>query len=298
MSPSYTTFVDTSVIPSDVFTYRDNEFYSLVEKMAGPMEAQLLKIQSIRTINSFLRISDLFDVFSIDTQEINDVKRQLCFMLNDDNFIVKPGIKASLDYLRDLFHKKQKEISSSFYVNRSNSRNTSSTNRSETDATSQPPDSTTSSSNDANLDHRRLIIHGIDEWCSKNGRNLNLNDLQLAENIDYFITPPSDENRSGSIRCACRVSANLFKVGNHVQLSNYYRHLKKGKCSMLKSKFPSNSSGDRLGVDANQTTILTQSTSAERNETFTVPVSHPSSRSKQTTPLETSLYSKPKRRKK
>lgn len=175
------------------------------------MEAQLLKIQCIRTINSFLRINDVFDVFSIDSQEVNDMKRQICLILNDNNFIVKPGIRASLDYLRDLFHKKQKEMSSSLNVNRSNSRNTSSTNRSnppntsptnrsDTSATFQTPESTPSRSNDTDLDHRRLIIRGIDEWCSKNGRNLNLNDLQLAENIDYFITLPSDENRSGSIR--------------------------------------------------------------------------------------------------
>ena len=31
-------------------------------------------------------------------------------MLNDNTYIVKPGIKASFEYLRDLFLRKQKEM--------------------------------------------------------------------------------------------------------------------------------------------------------------------------------------------
>ena len=79
MSSSCTVFVDTSILPSDIFGYRDEEFYLIVDQLAGAKEAELLRKESVRTVNSFLGITDIFDFLTIDSEEINNVKRQIYF---------------------------------------------------------------------------------------------------------------------------------------------------------------------------------------------------------------------------
>ena len=116
-------FVDTSVLPLDILNYRDDEFYSIVNRLTGSEETELLRIQSIRSVNSFLRIINIFDVLNIDSEEINRIKKDVCFILNDNTYVIKPGIKASMDYLHDLFFRKQREISKNLnreYFNTSN----------------------------------------------------------------------------------------------------------------------------------------------------------------------------------
>ncbi|CAF3965388.1 unnamed protein product [Rotaria sordida] len=117
----------------------------------------------------------------------------------------------------------------------SNIDNTSSKITSSNVTTSHEPTTTVTSINV--IDYHSLIVNGINEWCLKNGRDLNLFDLKLIEGIDYLLTIPSYNSDSALIRCGCRASARLPRQGNNFQLSNYYRHLKTGKCSMLKSKF-------------------------------------------------------------
>ena len=77
-------FVDTSIISSNIFNYCDDEFYSIIGQLTGLEEAGFLKVQGIRTANSFLRIENVFDVLTIDAEEITKVKKDLCFMLNDN----------------------------------------------------------------------------------------------------------------------------------------------------------------------------------------------------------------------
>ena len=103
---SRTLFVDTNVVPSDVFTYQDDDFYNLISQLAGPHAAALFKVQGIQTINALLRIPNIFDVFNINSKEDNDVKINTCFILENDSYIVKSGIKGSIEYLHDLFGKK------------------------------------------------------------------------------------------------------------------------------------------------------------------------------------------------
>ena len=146
-----------------------------------------------------------------------------------------------------------------------------------------------------------MVIRGIDEWRVKHGSQLNLMNLKLIENIDYFISLPSFENSSASIRCSCRASANLFKFGNHLQLSHYYRHLKKGKCSMLESKVQSSSLNDYIvgdDVNNNETLISTQSKSVDADRILVSSAAFSSSRSKRATSINYPTHRSKKRQKK
>jgi hypothetical protein len=71
-------FVDTSVLPTDVLSLYDNNFYQMVETIAGPAEAQLLEVQGIRGVYSFLNTEDVFDILSIKCSALNNIKKLIC----------------------------------------------------------------------------------------------------------------------------------------------------------------------------------------------------------------------------
>ena len=162
-------FVDTTVLPSDVFTYHDDDFYNLISQLAGPDETALFKLQGIRTVNSFLRTSNIFDIFNIDAEEINDIKKQICFILGSDGYIIKPGIKSSIEYLRDLFGKKQDEIAKNANSKHWNISNVSSTTITTPDSSLQTTNSTNTTvrrstamtTTTGAVDHRSLIIKSM-----------------------------------------------------------------------------------------------------------------------------------------
>jgi hypothetical protein len=294
MSSSRTLFVDTSILPSDIFGYRDEEFYFLVDQLAGAEEAELLRIQSIRTVNSFLRITDIFYVLSIDSGEINKVKRQICFLLNNNTYVIKPGIRGSIEYLRDLFLKKTKELSKPGNDRITNSNKRSTTMSSTNDAISQ--ESVASATLVIPIDERLFIVSAVDEWCSRNGRDLDLPDLKLIDGTDYLFALSPSDSEFAQIRCGCRASARLPRQGSHFQLSNFYRHLKTGRCSMLKSKFQSVPASDATiyNDDALQTSL--QSTTTESTQPSTSDDADPSVRSKRAPSSPNREHSKKRRR--
>ena len=54
-------------------------------------------------------VPDVLAIFHLDSVELDRIKNQACFHLNDNSYVVKPGIKASIRYLRELFAKKINE---------------------------------------------------------------------------------------------------------------------------------------------------------------------------------------------
>ena len=258
-------FVDTSVLPLDILNYRDDEFYSIVNRLTGSEETELLRIQSIRSVNSFLRIINIFDVLNIDSEEINRIKKDVCFILNDNTYVIKPGIKASMDYLHDLFFRKQREISKNLNREYFNTSNTTSMQISTSNIVPNEQRLTTIDL----VDHRSFLTQSIDEWCIKNGNSKNSFHLKLIEGSDFLISAPSTTGDFIHIRCGCRVSSKLPRQGNHFQLSNFYRHLKTGKCSMIQSKLKSNSDGDstQITIDDEENLSSPQSSVIQNDKT-------------------------------
>ena len=52
--PSKILSFDTSVLPKDVLSLHDDNFYLVAQQIAGVAEAKLLEIQGIRSVYSFL----------------------------------------------------------------------------------------------------------------------------------------------------------------------------------------------------------------------------------------------------
>ncbi|CAF2091379.1 unnamed protein product [Rotaria magnacalcarata] len=82
----------------------------MVERVAGSAEAKLLAAQGIRSVYSFLNTEDVFEILSISCSTLNDIKRLVCLKADDDTYIVKPGYRASMQYLYQLLEQKHDEI--------------------------------------------------------------------------------------------------------------------------------------------------------------------------------------------
>ncbi|CAF3342614.1 unnamed protein product [Rotaria socialis] len=62
--PPTTLNMDITVLPPDVLSLYDESFYELVRKLAGPIEADLLELQAIRSAYSLIHTEDIFDILN------------------------------------------------------------------------------------------------------------------------------------------------------------------------------------------------------------------------------------------
>ena len=147
------------------------------------------------------------------------------------------------------------------------------------------------------VDYHSIIVNGINEWCLENRHDQKLINLKLIEGTDYLLTIPSNNLNSAHIHCDCRASARLPRQGNNFQLSNYYQHLKSGKCSMLQSKSQSNSfqgNDTHHIIDTIEASSFEPKMSTKDTQTLSFD-SNSSVRSKRTTTSSNHLHSKTKR---
>ncbi|CAF2950962.1 unnamed protein product [Rotaria sp. Silwood2] len=103
-------YINTSLLPDDILSYTDTEFYNVAKRIVGDNAAQLLEIQSIRSPDSFLFMPDVFAILNIKCSALNLLKEKLCLKTDDDKYIVKPDIKSIMNYFRELIICKQAEV--------------------------------------------------------------------------------------------------------------------------------------------------------------------------------------------
>ena len=76
--------VDISVLPPDVLSFYDQDFYKIVEAIAGVDIAKLLEFQGIRGVYSFLHTTDVFAILSISCAALLDIKKLVFFEDNEN----------------------------------------------------------------------------------------------------------------------------------------------------------------------------------------------------------------------
>lgn len=96
-------WTDTSLLPANFLALRGREFFRLVEDLTSHTVAEILRIQAICNVRCFMLVDDILEVFNINSAELACVRKEACFHLNDDTYIVKLGISLSIRYLRELF---------------------------------------------------------------------------------------------------------------------------------------------------------------------------------------------------
>ena len=102
--------LDTSRLPKDALTYTDEKFFKLIRSFCGKDGSDILSIQAIRSVDSFLAIQDIYAIFELDSEDVQEIQKQCGFRKRNGTYTVKPGIKSSLDYVSTLLKQMQKQV--------------------------------------------------------------------------------------------------------------------------------------------------------------------------------------------
>ncbi|CAF1534009.1 unnamed protein product, partial [Adineta steineri] len=98
--------IDTSVLPNDIFTRVGDDFFSIVQLLAGDAVRDILQIQLINSATKLLNIENVFAFFQIESDETDIIKAESCFKSKTGEYIVKPGIQTNLsNFVKLLKHK-------------------------------------------------------------------------------------------------------------------------------------------------------------------------------------------------
>src|ERR1700730_18947370 len=93
--------INTSMLPSDILSYTDTEFYDVAKQIVGENATELLKIQEIRSAHSLMLIPDVFAILDINCAELEPLKDSICLKSNANEYVVRPGIKSSIEFFRE-----------------------------------------------------------------------------------------------------------------------------------------------------------------------------------------------------
>ncbi|CAF4921163.1 unnamed protein product [Rotaria socialis] len=213
--------IDTSILPSDIMLLRDVKFFDFVRKEAGDAAVDLFEIQSINCVKSLLMTVDVYCIMNLKSKALDCFKNKHGFMLDDDTFIIKTGIKGNMDYLIDLLKQKctddakltksSKRNQSSSPLDRTINRSSTTTESTMAFLSSNSSNVVTSKSLNLSLDeHKTYINNTLNNWCKNNESRLNLSNVSLIE---------------ANIKCCCNKWISLTNNRGKFQLSNFYRHL-------------------------------------------------------------------------
>ncbi|CAF3331205.1 unnamed protein product [Rotaria sp. Silwood2] len=269
-------YLNTSRLPHDVLSYTDQDFYNFVEMFLGKLHARLLSYLHINSVPCFLLTENPCSIFSLDIEDevLEQLSREICIKLKNNQLIVKPGVENSFKCLKDLLLKKieqdmkrTKQNSKQQTVTLGNTTSTQSFSISSSMSMS-PPSLLTSSCSALTIDeHRQYLLNCIRLWCLDNKANLQFNELELKEDTDFtFIFSNINNFLEVSVKCKCGSNINLGKNAEKFQLSNYYKHLKDTKCShmnILKKKEQEHTHSQQYTI-TNSTPILSPSVNNKR----------------------------------
>ena len=233
--PSQKSFVDTNFLPHDVFTYQDKQFYDFVSNCIGKKQADLLKFEEISSAHVYLSCTNVLDILKLESSDLIPFKKSLCLQLNDNSFIVLPGIESSFAYLTDLLMKKKNEATK-LVAQRRDPHVASDIAAATTIATSDDtiPSSipATSISTQAQFNivnhsivktpdqHRQSINRAINDWITKKKDKFGDRDLKLIQGIDYDVHITVNPEKA-VVLCNCGVKATLHKICNTYQVSDH-----------------------------------------------------------------------------
>ncbi|CAF4426308.1 unnamed protein product [Rotaria sp. Silwood2] len=89
--------IDLNNLPDEVLFYSKEQFDTFIEQCLGVDEMMLIKLQSIKNIRTLINVPDVLAVLNVKCKELVDIKNRICFIdEGNNNFIVKPGVKAGI----------------------------------------------------------------------------------------------------------------------------------------------------------------------------------------------------------
>jgi hypothetical protein len=206
------TLLDTSRLPQDVLSYTDIQFYDFIKTFCGKDAFDLLSIQSIRSVDSFLSVQDIYSIFELDSDDVKDIQTQCGFKKRNGVYTVRPGIKSTLDHVAALLEEMKRKVGKTKRIQSSSNQSTAPLpSASSGTGTAYDTDTAVTSfiSNKNETEHRTHIEKSIEEWCIKNEKTMNIPNFNLISGEDYHLQFTSSLDNVG-IKCSCGILCTLF----------------------------------------------------------------------------------------
>ena len=201
---------DLNNLPNEVLLYSNEEFFTFIETCLGVDELELMKIRGIKNTRALIHIPNILSIIDLDCDEVNNIKKRICFDTKNKGFVIKEGIKCGIQDLIGALRKKNND-----YLKRSNRvasssqfplRNISNSIISLENTTSQSMSSTPmrtlcnaniSSDSASSADKEKWILDAIKKFCLKT-----FNNIELMNTVDYtIILSQSAEDTCSRIKC-------------------------------------------------------------------------------------------------
>jgi hypothetical protein len=231
--------LDFSVLPTNTFDLRGEEFYSFVEEITCGDVQDLLRVQKISNARCFLNTNALafFDIRSDDAQ-VTQLQNRLSITVLGGKKVVLAGVHGYLQYLQDLLRasltkRANKRISSNDSSLKNNLLHQVPSTPMEI---SSPLTSSSSTASPSTNHHHNFLHEKIQSWWEKNRGQYDLENHTLTEPDDYRIIL---NEKSALVKCSCNKQINIpMLIGRkHYQLSNFYKHLTQaGQCTAIERK--------------------------------------------------------------
>ena len=86
---------DTSILPANVFSLRDEPFFDFIREEAGDdAAATIFEVQGMNGVKSLSMTPVVFIFIAMKCSTLEDMKKQIAFRQDDDSYVVKAGIRS------------------------------------------------------------------------------------------------------------------------------------------------------------------------------------------------------------
>ena len=101
------TSMEQELLPflENLSSYSDDVFYTFVKEFVGAIEGEILEIQCIKNVRTLLQVPDVFSFFRINSKDKLKLKVRVYFVTDDLQYIVRPGIKLSIEQFIEILRK-------------------------------------------------------------------------------------------------------------------------------------------------------------------------------------------------
>ena len=95
-------------------SYSDDAFYTFVKDFVGVIEGEILEIQCIKNVRTLLQVPDVLSFLQINSKDTLKLKERACFVTDDLQYIVRPGIKSNIEQFIKTLRKYYQSTSPNF----------------------------------------------------------------------------------------------------------------------------------------------------------------------------------------
>ncbi|CAF1325995.1 unnamed protein product [Rotaria sp. Silwood1] len=172
---------------------RDEAFYDFIRQISGKRVAELLAFQNCNEVDSFVECKECIDVIRLESDQLNDLKKNICITLRDGSVALLPGLESSISNLIKLLKIAPSTTSSNLATTTVPTYYSTIHKPSASDISMFANSSNSSSLNFSTASNPLIdqmsnrISTIIIDWLKKNQQKLNLVNMNFQQGIDFLV---------------------------------------------------------------------------------------------------------------